>query len=125
MSENEPSHAHLLRRLLALSWRYRAQCIAVFAFQVVLLGLGVLGLGISGLAIDVIRHALDPTSTPMRWPFGFLPPPWPTTRLLLGLGGLVLAAAALRALLNYRYSVLASDLLQMKLVPELRTSVFD
>ncbi|RYZ09681.1 MAG: ABC transporter ATP-binding protein [Myxococcales bacterium] len=125
MPENEPSHAHLLRRLLALSWRYRAQCIAVFAFQVVLLGLGVLGLGLSGVAIDVTRHALDPASTPVSWPLGITPPSWGPSRLLLGLGGLVLFAAALRALLNYRYSVLASDLLQMKLVPELRTSVFD
>jgi ABC-type multidrug transport system fused ATPase/permease subunit len=125
MSENQLSHALLLRRLLALSWRYRTQCIAVFAFQVVLLGLGVLGLGLSGLAIDVTRHGLEPALPPVRWPFGLVPPPWPTTRLLVGLGGAVLFAAALRALLNYRYSVLASDLLQMKLVPELRTSVFD
>ncbi|MDF3070486.1 MAG: sugar transporter [Polyangiaceae bacterium] len=125
MPEKEPSHAHLLRRLLVLSWRYREQCIAVFAFQVVLLGLGVLGLGLSGLAIDVTRHGLDPTSTPVSWPFGFVPPAWPVTKLLAALGVSVLVAAALRAILNYRYSVLASDLLQMKLVPELRTSVFD
>jgi ATP-binding cassette subfamily B protein len=111
--------------LLSLSWRYRSQCIAVFVFQVVLLALGVLGLGVSGLAIDVTRHGLEPASAPVRWPLGLVPPPWPTTQLLLALGGLVLFAAALRALLNYRYSVLASDLLQMKLVPELRSSVFD
>jgi ABC-type multidrug transport system fused ATPase/permease subunit len=125
MPESELSHAQLLRRLLALSWRYRAQCIAVFACQVVLLGLGVIGLGLSGLAIDVLRQALEAGSAPPRWPLGFAPPAWSTLRLLFGLGGLVLAAAAARALLNYVYSVLAYDLLQMKLVPELRTSVFD
>lgn len=125
MSENPPSHAQLLRRLLALSWRYKGQCIAVFACQVVLLAFGVVGLGLSGLAIDVTRHALEPASVAPRFPFGMHAPPWPTLQLLLVLGGAVLLAAALRALLNYWYSVLASDLLQMKLVPELRTSVFD
>ncbi len=125
MSEREPSHAHLLRRLLALSWRYRGQCIAVFACQVVLLGLGVLGLGLSGLAIDVIRHALEPGSAPPVWPWGLKPQLGSTVQVLLTLGAAVLTAASARACLNYGYSVLASDLLQMKLVPELRTSVFD
>ena len=120
-----PSNAKLFRRLFALAWRYRSQCIAVFGYQVVLLALGVLGLGLSGLAIDVMRHALAPASTPPRWPLGFTPPAWSTLHLLFLLGGLVLAAAAARALINYAYSVAAGELLQMKLVPELRTSVFD
>jgi len=125
MPTSEPSHVQLLKRLLLLSWRYRTQCIAVFAFQVVLLGLGVLGLGLSGLAIDVIRHALEPGSPPVHFPFGISAGSWPTLRVLYSLGGLVLVAAVARALLNYWYSVLASDLLQMKLVPELRSGVFD
>ena len=122
---SELTHAQLLRRLLALSWRYWRKCLAVFGYQVVLLGLGVAGLGLSGLAIDVIRHALEPGMAPPRWPLGFTPPAWSTLELLYLLGGLVLAAAAARALLNYAYSVAAGDLLQMKLVPELRTSVFN
>lgn len=125
MPPSEPSHVQLLKRLLLLSWRYRTQCIAVFAFQVVLLGLGVLGLSISGLAIDVIRHALEPGSAPVRFPFGISTGSWSTLRVLGSLGVLVLVAAVARALLNYWYSVLASDLLQMKLVPELRSGVFD
>jgi len=122
---SELTHAQLLRRLLALSWRYWQQCLAVFGYQVVLLAFGVAGLGLSGLAIDVIRHALEPGSAAPRWPLGLTPPAWTTLGLLCLLGGLVLAAAAARALLNYAYSVAAGDLLQMKLVPELRTSVFD
>lgn len=121
----ELSHALLLRRLLKLSWRYRRQCLAVFGYQVALLALGVLGLGLSGLAIDVTRHALEPGAAAPRWPFGVEPPAWSTVGVLGLLGGLVLFAAAVRGLLNYRYSVAAGDLLQMKLVPELRTSVFD
>src|SRR4030095_7725696 len=46
-----------------------------------------------------------------------------TLRMLLGLGALVLVAAAARAALNYGYALLASDLLQMELVPELRSRV--
>lgn len=122
---SEPSSARLLRRLLGLAWRYRRQCIAVFVYQVALLALGVMGLGLSGLAIDVVRHAIEPASAVPRWPLGFAPPAWSTLRLLCLLGGMVLAAAAARALLNYAYSVAAGELLQMKLVPELRTRVFD
>ncbi len=122
---SELSHALLLRRLLKLSWRYRRQCLGVVGYQVLLLGLGVLGLGLSGLAIDVIRHALEPGAGAPRWPFGVARPPWSTLGVLGLLGALILAAAAARGLLNYRYSVAAGDLLQMKLVPELRTSVFD
>ncbi len=122
---SELSHALLLRRLLKLSWRYRRQCIAVFGYQVALLALGVLGLGLSGLAIDVIRHALEPGAGAPRWPLGLEAPDWSTLRVLGLLGGLVLLAATVRGLLNYRYSVAAGELLQMKLVPELRTSVFD
>jgi ATP-binding cassette subfamily B protein len=122
---SELTHAQLLRRLLSLSWRYRRQCLAVFGYQVVLLAFGVSGLGLSGLAIDVIRHALEPGTPAPRWPLGLAPPAWTTLALLCLLGGLVLAAAAARALLNYGYAVAAGDLLQMKLVPELRTGVFD
>jgi ATP-binding cassette, subfamily B, bacterial len=122
---SELTHAQLLRRLLSLSWRYRRQCLAVFGYQVVLLAFGVSGLGLSGLAIDVIRHALERGTPAPRWPLGLTPPAWTLLGLLCLLGGLVLAAAAARALLNYGYSVAAGDLLQMKLVPELRTGVFD
>jgi hypothetical protein len=37
----------LARRLVALSLPYRRACALVFAFQIVLLGLGVSGLGLS------------------------------------------------------------------------------
>jgi ATP-binding cassette subfamily B protein len=121
----ELTHAQLLRRLLSLSLRYWRHCLAVFGYQVVLLGLGVAGLGVSGLAIDVIRHTLEPGTAVPRWPLGFVPPAWTTLGLLGLLGALVLAAAAARALLNYGYSIAAGELLQMRLVPELRTSVFD
>lgn len=115
-----------LSRLLALSWQYRGQCVLVFALQVVLLGLGVSGLGLTGLAIDVTRSALDPSALRPRWPFGLEPPAdWPTMRLLLVIGALVLGMAATRALLSYSYAIVAGRLMHLTLVPELRTKVFD
>ena len=118
--------SRLVRRLLGLSWQYRKECVAVFSFQVVLLGLGVSGLKLSGLAIDVTRRALDPAVSPPRWPFGLaLPPEWGPAKLLLLIGSLVLVMAATRAVLNYRYSIAVGKLLHLRLVPELRTRVFD
>ncbi len=121
----EPSHTALLRRLLLLSWRYRRECLSIFAFQVVLLGLGVLGLGLSGLAIDITRKAVQHSAPLPRWPLGIAPPAWSELHLLWLIGGLVLLAATARALLNYFYAIAVGDLIHMKLVPELRTRVFD
>jgi ATP-binding cassette subfamily B protein len=116
----------LVRRLLGLSWQYRKECVAVFSFQVVLLALGVSGLKLSGLAIDVTRRALDPAVSPPRWPLGLaLPPEWGPAKLLLLIGSLVLVMAATRAVLNYGYSIAVGKLLHLRLVPELRTRVFD
>jgi ATP-binding cassette subfamily B protein len=122
----EPESAHLLRRLLALTWHYRTDCLRVFGYQVLLLGLGVAGLGLSGLAIDVIRHALDAGAPAARWPFGLRPPSqFSAGDQLLVIGALVLLMAASRALLNYAYAIAVGKLIHLKLVPELRTRVFD
>jgi ATP-binding cassette subfamily B protein len=123
---HETENARLLRRLLALTWRYRADCLRVFAFQVVLLALGVAGLGLSGLAIDVIRHALDSGAPAARWPLGLEPPSeLVPLQLLLLIGALVLLMAVSRAWLNYSYAIAVGKLIHLKLVPELRTRVFD
>jgi len=125
----QPSRArsgHPAWRLLALAWHYRAACLGVFAFQVVLLALGLGGLGLSGVAIDVVRHALVSGALPAHWPLGLTPPPsWPAGRLLVLAGGAVLAMAALRALLLFGYGIAAGRLLQLRIVPDLRLRVFD
>ncbi|MES1178541.1 MAG: ABC transporter ATP-binding protein [Myxococcales bacterium] len=117
--------SRLLRRLLALSWQYRRECLTVFAFQVVLLALGISGLGFSGVAIDVTRSALAPGSPAPHWPLGILPPTtWTPRQVLLAISLLVLAMAGTRGVLNYSYSVAVGELIHLKLVPELRTRVF-
>jgi ATP-binding cassette subfamily B protein len=56
---DEPfSNAMLIRRLLALSWRYRAGCIKVFLYQVAVLTAGLTSLSLTGVGIDLIRHEL-------------------------------------------------------------------
>ncbi len=118
--------SRLLARLLALSWQYRRACLVVFAYQVVLLLLGMFALGLSGVAIDVTRAALSPGAPTPHWPLGLLPPgAWSPRHVLLGIGALVLTLAATRGALNYWYSIAVGELIHLKLVPELRTRVFD
>jgi ATP-binding cassette subfamily B protein len=120
------SGSQLFRRLFALSFRYRRECLAVFGFQVVLLALGLSGLRLSGLAIDVTRRGIEPAAPAPRWPFGIEPPgTWPLWQVLLMIGALVLVMAAARAVLVYKYSIEVGKLMHLKVVPELRTRVFD
>jgi ATP-binding cassette subfamily B protein len=116
----------VLRRLLAFSWQYRRDCLAVLGYQGVLLALGLAGLGAVGLAVDVLRHALDPSALPPRWPLGFgVADGMPAMTIVLALGGLVLVMAALRARLNYGYTIAVGRLSQLDIVPTLRARVFD
>ncbi len=116
----------LVRRLLALSLEYRRECLEVFALQVCLLGLGVVGLSLSGVAVDVIRAALHAGAPAPRWPLDIAPPvSWGATHTLLAIGGAVLGMAIAGAGLSYSYQVLIGRLVHLKLVPELRTRVFD
>jgi ABC-type multidrug transport system fused ATPase/permease subunit len=119
-------NAAIIRRLLALGWAYRRHCLQVLAYQVILLALGLLGLGLAGLSIDVIRHQLQPQAAAARWPFGWAAPArWPAMSQLVLAGGLVLAMAAARATLNYLYSIAVGHLVQMDIVPRMRSQVYD
>lgn len=128
-----------LARLLQLAWQYRAECLAVFGLQLVLLGLGLSILRLSGVAIDIARHSVEavvrrPLPVPLpgavggvaatlgwhRVAGGGLPP----TRLLLWVGLAVGALAVARAGLTYVTAVTFGRLLHLKLVPRLRSQVF-
>ena len=120
------NNAHTLRRLFRLAWDYRRDCIAVLAHQAALLALGLAGLGLVGLAVDLIRAAVDPGAGWPRLPLDLrLPSGWGPVTTVLGLAGLVLGMAGLRAIINYRYSVAVGRLLQADVVPRLRGEVFD
>ena len=126
--QKSATSARLLTRLLLLSWHYRRECLTVLAYQVLLLALGIAGLGLSGVAIDVTRAALSPlggASVP-HWPLGMAPPgAWSPKQVLLAISSLILVMAGARGALNYWYSIAVGELIHLKLVPELRTRVFD
>jgi ATP-binding cassette subfamily B protein len=118
--------AAIVRRLLGLGWAYRRRCVEVLAYQVALLALGLCGLGLTGLAIDVIRRQLQRQAPVPHWPFGWVPPShWSPLALVAAVGGAVLVMAALRAALNYLYSVAVGHLVQMEIVPQMRAAVYD
>ena len=119
------SNYKLVRRLLELTWQYRAGCIKVIALQIALLALALSGLGLTGLGIDYIRHEVDAASKPPLWPFHLTPTPqWAPMTVLSLLCGIILLLAILRAVLNYIYSIQFADLLQRKIVVNLRARIF-
>src|SRR5271165_1272442 len=76
----------LVRRLLALAWRFRADCVWSLVLSVLLLLLGIAGLKLLGAVIDIIRYALDPTLPPPVYPFGWNPPPaWSALQVVTAL----------------------------------------
>ncbi len=123
---NTESNWTIICRLLALSWRYRAGCIKVFIYQLILLAMGLSALGLTGLGIDFIRHEIQSTAKPPHWPFGLLPPVACSPIKVLGvIAAVMLVLAALRAVLTYVYSVAVAILIERYIVVELRSRVYE
>ena len=126
-----PTDAQLVRRLLGLAWRYRARCVRVLLLQCVLLTLGLAGLSLTGHGIDYIKHVVETRDTPgAPAPALHLPllpdlhPAWSPLAVIAALAGAILALAAARALLNYLYSISINDLVQRRLVVDLRDELY-
>jgi len=115
----------LVRRLVALAWRFRRDCFWSLALSLALLLLGIVGLKLLGVVIDVIRYALDPSQQPPVYPFGWHPPAgWTPLRIVTALSLAIVAQAVLRALLTYAYNMVTARLTQGEIVPELRTQLY-
>src|SRR5260221_12441642 len=69
-TEHQYSTGELVRRLLSLAWRFRADCLWPVLLSLALLLLGLAGLQLLGVVIDVIRHALDPLQRAPELPSG-------------------------------------------------------
>ena len=120
------SNRALIKRLLALTWQYRAGCIRIVCLQLVLLTLGLAGLSFTGVGIDFVRFQVQPGTRPPAWPFGLVPPAtWRPVLVLAVLSASILGLAVFRALLNYVVTVQAAKLVQRKIVVELRAHVYD
>ena len=117
--------AGLVRRLLALAWSFRSDCLLSLALSVCLLLLGLAGLQLLGLAIDVIRHALDPAQRAPLYPLGWSPPAsWTALGTVTALSLAIVVQAVLRAALTYQYNMVTARLSQGKIVPELRARLY-
>lgn len=124
--ETEASNWTLTRRLLALTWRYRWDCLKVIAVQIALLALGLFGIGFTGLGIDEMRHALDPSAPVPRWPLHLAPPAdWSPMHIVVAVALAVLIFAAVRAVCGFLNTVWFGELLQGRLVVDLRAEVYD
>ena len=103
--------------MLALAWRYRAGCLRILGVQILILALGLCGLSFWGLGIDYLRQQVLPGAQPMHWPLGWQPPAsWSPATLVALIGGAILGFAALRALLNYYYTIAINNLTQGQIV---------
>ncbi len=115
----------LVRRLLALAWRFRGHCLWSLILSLVLLVLGIVGLQLLGTVIDVIRAALNPALPPPVFPLGWhLPVAWTPLHVVLALSLAIVAQAVLRAVLTYSYNMLTARLTQGEIVPELRAQLY-
>lgn len=113
-------------RLLQLAWQYRWGCLKILLLQLVILTIGLSGLGFAGLGIDYIRHEVQPESRAPHWPFGMTPPgDWSPMMVVTLISGMILAMAIVRSVLNYFHAVWVADLVQARIVVDLRAKVYN
>ena len=126
LADDRYSTGNLVRRLLALAWRFRADCVWSVVLSLLLLLLGIVGLKLLGVVIDVIRHAMNPTGTAApNYPFGWHPPAdWSALQVVAALALAIVAQAIIRAILTYSYNMVTARLAQGEIVPELRAQLY-
>lgn len=128
-SDSSPAHLAsnwaLIRRMLLLGWKHRTISICVLTLNLLLVGLNLAGLSFTGLGIDVLRNALEPTSSPATWPYGLRPPGhWSPMSIVILVAGLVLGTALVQAALKF-VTAIASAALSQAIVIQLRSDVYD
>ncbi len=114
-----------LKRLLGLVWTHRGECVLIIFLQVLILSLAMGGLALSGVGIDVIRHELDPAAPTARFPFGFALPALHGMPLVGFVAGLILALAIIRLGFNIFYTRRVADLVQGRIVVDLRNGLYE
>jgi len=126
MAQSSLTDGAIIRRLFALTWRYRWGCLRVLFFQVAMLALGLAGIALTGLGIDELRHAIQPNAPAPFWRFGLHPPAsWTPMEVIALLSALVIGAALLRAYLDFTYRIAVDRLVQAELVVALRAEIYE
>ncbi len=117
--------SQLLLRLFRMSWQYRGGCVKVLVLQVLQLAFVLAALGFTGLGIDIIHAAAVPDKPPAQWPFGFVPPAeWTPMKQLLAVGALILIFSIIKMALAFLNTMAVNDLVQGRIVVDLRSMVF-
>ena len=113
-------------RMALLAWRYRWCCIWILAVQVMMLTMALSGLGITGLGIDFMRKTLDPAAPSPEWWFGLAPPvSWSPLGVICLLAGAIIVLALIRGSLHYLVVVGTTQLVQRRVVVDLRQQVYN
>ncbi len=112
--------------MLGLGWSYRWGCLRLLVLQGLLLLAAITTLRITGYGIDLVRfHAGAADKLPPS-PWGLHPPShWPAMGQVALLAGTILALELVRGSLNYVYALSAGYLIHMRIVPDLRSRVYD
>jgi ATP-binding cassette subfamily B protein len=123
--DHKYSPKKLTRRLLALAWQFRADCVWSVVLSLILLLLGIAGLKLLGLVIDVIRRGLDPALPKPIYPFGWNPPAtWSALQIVTAIAITIMVIATVRAVLTYSYNMITAQLTQGEIVPTLRAQLY-
>ncbi len=119
------STGKLVRRLLALAWQFRADCIWSVVLSLILLLFGIMGLKLLGLVIDIILHALDPAKPLPIYPLHWNPPAtWSALQTVTAVAVAIMVLATVRAVLTYIYNMITARLTQGEIVPTLRAELY-
>jgi len=111
--------------MLGLGWQYRWGCVRLLVLQGLLL-LTVLGaLRLAGLGIDLIRWHAGAAAKPPPLPLAAELLRWPPLVQVAFIAGLILMLELVRGTLNYIYALSAGYLVHTRIVPELRSRVYD
>ena len=120
-SDNERHRT--LRRLLAIAWSYRADCLQLLGLQLLVVFLTVTVFALTGVAIDFLRHCADRAVPAPALPF-FVPADAPERAVVWWLAAGILAAAVLRAATAFVFGLVSVRFLHGRIVFNLRAQVF-
>lgn len=119
-----PSSWSLVRRLLALGLRHKAQVAAALLVTVLMQVMAVGGLVSAGLAVDVLRHYADPGAPAPAWPLGLAPAADTSFMvLLLWTAGAALAFGVIGSV-GYYFGRVTNEMLAQSIVVDLRDQVY-